>query len=193
MRDNDEIQIRSYRVVFDFERRLHRIDRWRLPLPYGLPLRGLAYAVVALAAVLFCSGLPLVGAMLGVLPTPARLVLLPVAAAYALTRCNLDGRPAHRTGLAVLRMYLTAGRSTPGRRIPAAGTVVRFDAVTIAPDARGASLRPGTVRGQAVAWLRFPAELVRSGRRLRVQPTGGTSLDPGVRIAFDASRRLVIR
>jgi len=41
MADQQTLQIRSFRVVFDLERRLHKIDRWRIPLPYGVPVRGL--------------------------------------------------------------------------------------------------------------------------------------------------------
>ena len=31
--------IRSYRVCFSLERRIYKIDRWRLPVPWGVPLR----------------------------------------------------------------------------------------------------------------------------------------------------------
>ena len=48
MSDN-KITLRSYRLAFELERRLHRIDRFRIPVPYGIPLAALAYAV-ALAA-----------------------------------------------------------------------------------------------------------------------------------------------
>ncbi len=45
--DDDEERSRSAATgsCFDLERRLHKIDRWRVPLPYGLPLRSLGYFV----------------------------------------------------------------------------------------------------------------------------------------------------
>ena len=46
-REESDIQLRSFRVCFQLERRLHRIDRFRLPFPYGLPLRGLGYVLEA--------------------------------------------------------------------------------------------------------------------------------------------------
>src|SRR5262249_27722777 len=42
----DALVITSYRTVFRYERRLYRIDRWRLPAPAGVPLRSLLYAPV---------------------------------------------------------------------------------------------------------------------------------------------------
>src|SRR3954447_3178515 len=93
--DDGSLQIRSYRVVFDLERRIHHIDRFRVPLPYGLPLRSVAYAVVGLVAVLLMRQLPGIGELLRLFPVPAQLVLLPGAFSVALTRLRLDGRSAH--------------------------------------------------------------------------------------------------
>lgn len=103
---DDSLQIRSFRVVFDLERRIHRIDRFKVPLPYGLPLRSLGYGLAALVAVLVVSGLPVFGEAIGALPAPLRFVLLPTAAAIALTRIRIDGRAAHAAGLAWLRFAL---------------------------------------------------------------------------------------
>ena len=59
---SEQITLRSYRLAFEVERRLHRIDRFRVPVPYGIPLRGIAYGVVALMAVLWCRAVPVLGA-----------------------------------------------------------------------------------------------------------------------------------
>ncbi|MFL5844341.1 MAG: hypothetical protein ACJ762_06575 [Solirubrobacteraceae bacterium] len=99
---DDGLQIRSFRVVFDLERRIHRIDRFRVPLPYGLPLRSAGYAMAGLLAVLLLAGLPVTGPVIGLLPAPARFVLLPAAVSYALTSVKLDGRSAHAAGMAWL-------------------------------------------------------------------------------------------
>jgi hypothetical protein len=49
------LEVRSFRVVFQLERRLHRIQHWKLPLPYGLPLRGLAYGALVCCVLPGCS------------------------------------------------------------------------------------------------------------------------------------------
>ena len=89
------IPIRSYRVCFDLERRIHQVDRWRIPVPYGIPLRGIAYAVTCLIGVVVVQGLPLIGTVLGALHPALRLVILPVGVAYAACQLRVDGRPAH--------------------------------------------------------------------------------------------------
>src|SRR6478736_5250399 len=101
--EDGPLQIRSFRVVFDLERRIHRIDRYRVPLPYGLPLRSIGYAAAAFVAVLVLGRLPAVGGMLGALPPPAHYVLLPVGASYGLTQLRMDGRSAHGAAAAWLR------------------------------------------------------------------------------------------
>src|SRR3954469_1524310 len=98
-----EIPIRSFGVVFDLERRIHKIDRFRVPLPYGLPLRSLGYAIVALVIVLVTSAVPLIGTLILGIPAPLRLVGLPIAAAYGLTGLQIDGRPPHVVGVTAVR------------------------------------------------------------------------------------------
>jgi hypothetical protein len=128
---SDEIlHIRSFRVVFDLERRIHRIDRFRVPLPYGLPLRSLGYAVAALVAILVASRLPVLGAVLKLLPTPARLVLAPVGLSYALTQLRLDGRSAHAAAGAWARYTLAPKLLVAFRRAPGHGQVA-FSPVTL--------------------------------------------------------------
>ena len=52
------IEIRSYRAVFDLERRIYRVDQLRLN-PGGIPVRGVVYFLAILAATLLASSLPL--------------------------------------------------------------------------------------------------------------------------------------
>jgi len=188
-----EIHIRSYRVVFDLERRLHRIDRWRLPLPYGLPIRSLAYAAITLVTVVIATRLPVLGSAVAVVPAPARLVLLPAAVALVLTRINVDGRTAHRTAAATIGFLLRPKRIAACRRAPAVGSAKRLNPICIAPDGRSSRLRRGIVHGAAVARLRYPVALDERRRSLHVKQTEARPLDQGVRIQFDATRRLVIR
>ena len=54
------MEIRSYRRVFDLERRIYRIDRMRLN-PGGVPVRGIVYFLVLLCGALMAARLPLIG------------------------------------------------------------------------------------------------------------------------------------
>lgn len=186
------IPIRSYRVCFELERRIHQIDRWRIPVPYGIPLRGISYAALALAAVLVVQGLPLVGALLGALHPALRLVILPVGVAYAACRIQVDGRPAHSAALAWLGYQLAPRRVAAFRALATPGPVTLSD-VSIAPDGSGSSYRPGIVRGPATVVLRYPVRAESRGRTLAITPAGGRAMWSGKRIALSAGQRLVVR
>jgi hypothetical protein len=98
-------EIRSYRRVFDLERRIYRIDRLRLN-PAGVPLRGLVYFLALLAATLMAGRLPLLGLLVGALPWYLRDIAMPCGAAALLTMVRVEGRPAHRAGITLLRYSL---------------------------------------------------------------------------------------
>lgn len=193
MSDPQQLEIRSYRVVFELDRRLHRIDRWRLPLPYGLPLRSVGYAVAALLGVLLASRLPLVGTLLTQLPAAVRLALLPCATAYALTSVQVDGRPAHDALAALLTWQLQPRVVTCWGRGVAPGRVVRFGDIAVAPDAGGTSLPRGTVTGPAVARIHYPTALRARARALVLRQAADAPLRDGFEIEVDRRRRLVIR
>ena len=53
-------EIRSYRRVFDLERRIYSVDRLRLN-PGGGPGRGVVYFLAILAAVMLVGRLPVLG------------------------------------------------------------------------------------------------------------------------------------
>lgn len=193
MSDPGEIHIRSFGVVFALDRRLHRIDRWRLPLPYGLPLRSIGYAAVAVIVVLVVGRLPVLGAVLGTLPVPVRLALLPAGIAYTLTSLKIDGRSAHEA-LFGLALWWSGPRVLAGwRRRAEVESSVRFRDLTVAPDGRGPQLRPGVVRGAVVASYRYPAEVAQQGRTLVVRQRDRRPLDEGFEVAFDGRHRMVIR
>ena len=189
MPDDATLPIRSYRQCFELERRIHRLDRWRLPMPYGMPVRGIVYFVVLGVAMLILGRLPLLGALAATLHPAVRLVAIPVSAAYVLTNLRVDGRAAHRVGAAWLRLRaepsrLVAFRAAPQRATHTLGTT------TIAPDERSPRLRPGVIEGRGRVVLRYPVDLRPRGRRLEVRQTGveprwrGTQVDllPGQRI-----------
>src|SRR4051794_28395532 len=140
-----EIPIRSFGVVFDLERRIHKIDRFRVPLPYGLPLRSLCYAIVALAIVLVTSAVPLIGKPIVGIPAPLRLVALPIAAAYALTGLQIDGLPPHVAGATAVRYALRPRRIAAWS--PTRVSVVRVDDITLVCDEHAPQLRLARLQG----------------------------------------------
>src|SRR4051794_19240483 len=73
--------IRSYRRVFEVERRIYRVDRWALPVPGGVPLRAVGYFVAALLAVIVAGSLPGIGALVARVSAPLRFVVAPLAVA----------------------------------------------------------------------------------------------------------------
>ena len=168
--------VRSYRAVLDdVERRIYRVDRWRLPAPGGVQVRAILYAILAALAVMAAAKLPIVGALLGLLPVGVRVLALPVVAGWALASCRVDGRAPHHA-LAGLVRYLARARTLSGIRPTAAcaAEVVPLGEVRIAPAGDEPAYRPGRVRGPARVVLRYPArvELEPRGRRLRVSGLG---------------------
>jgi hypothetical protein len=183
----ETLEVRSFRACFRLERRIFKIDRWRLPVPFGVPLRGIGYAVLSLLTVLILSRLP----MLGALHPALRLVVLPIGAAYALTRWEVDGRPAHASGRSWVRMRLLPPRIAAFRPAPSPGTVV-LGPVTVAPDERAARLRPAIIEGPATVLVRYPFRAEPRGRTLRVRPEAGPPQWRGKEIRLGEGQRVVI-
>lgn len=186
--------IRSYRAVFRIERRIHRIDRWQLPLPGGLPVRALVYAPIVYALLALAARLPVLGAALGALPDPVRYALLPLGLVWAALNVELDGRPVHRVAWslarwAVERRWLAGLRPCP----PPLGRVALTGTLTVRPDHRGSVYRPGTVRGPARALLRRPAALARARARVTLTPAPGGPQRRGQVLDVPAGAELVIR
>ncbi|HXB15259.1 MAG TPA: hypothetical protein VNV44_05900 [Solirubrobacteraceae bacterium] len=115
-------EIRSYRRVFDLERRVYTIDRMRLN-PAGVPVRGIVYLLVGAASFFLLARMPLLGAPLRVLPWFVRDVGAPAALAAALTVIRIDGRAFHhmaRSSIGYLtrpsRLVALGKRSSSGQR-----------------------------------------------------------------------------
>jgi hypothetical protein len=135
------IEIRSYRNVFDLERRIYRIDRLRLN-PAGVPLRGIAYFLATLAAMLIGQAIPLVGLLAHVLPWYLLEVGIPGALAALLTLIKVEGRPFHLAALALLR-YGSGPRELAGLR-PCARAERRWlpDELLLLADGSDSHMRP---------------------------------------------------
>ena len=190
-RHDGELEIRSFRLCFALERRLHRIDRFRLPLPYGLPLRGLGYGAAILLAVLVLGALPLTGGLLGLLDPVIRFGVLPIAGGYLLTELRVDGRSGHAVVLSWLRMRL-APRRVRAFRAHRPPRCFVLEPIAVAPDERGARLRRGLIEGRGRVFVRQPAQLSARGRTLRIQPRDGAPRRRGTQVDLRSGQRAVI-
>ncbi len=144
------MQIRSYRRVFDLERRIYSVDRMRLN-PSGVPVRGILYLLAAITAAILAARLPLLGAPVAALPWFARDVVVPAAVAGALTVVSVDGRAFHHTARSAL-VYLASPRRTIALRARSStGRVWRPGEILLLPDGADPRARrfrytgPGTV------------------------------------------------
>jgi hypothetical protein len=107
-------EIRSYRNVFDLERRIYRVDRLRLN-PGGVPLRGIVYFLAIFAVTLLAGRLPVVGVFARTLPWYVRELALPGAVSGLLTLIKIEGRSFHLSAVALLR-YAGGPRELAGLR-----------------------------------------------------------------------------
>ena len=173
MAAREHVAIRSYRAVLDdVERRIYRVDRWRLPAPGGVQVRAIVYTVAALAVVAVGSGLPVVGGLLGILPPSVRYLALPVAAGWGLASWRIDGRAPHHA-LAALGRFAARARTLSGiAPSPAVGSqLAPVASVQVAPSGDEAAYRAGRVDGPARVVLRYPARLEFEGAGRR-RPRG---------------------
>ena len=114
------MEIRSYRRVFDLERRVYSVDSLRLN-PGGVPVRGILYFASILCTVLLISRLPLLGRVVEFLPWYMRDLLLPGASATLLGMIRVEGRTFHLAALALVRCWLGPRLLHGLHRCPAVG------------------------------------------------------------------------
>lgn len=166
------MEIRSFRVVFALERRIHRVDRFRIPLPYGLPVRAAVYALVALVLVVLAGRLPAVGELIRLLPAPLRFVGLPVGTGFVLSRVRVDGRPAHRFLVSYARHRCAARHTSAFRIVDPPGRAIRFsEPIAFVADWRRV-VGPARLRVTEAAEL----ERRRGGAQLVVRPAAARTL-----------------
>jgi hypothetical protein len=164
------IEIRSYRAVFDLERRIYRVDQLRLN-PGGIPVRGVVYFIVILLATLIAGGLPLVGAAIGALPWYLRDLALPIASATVLSVIRIEGRPFHLAAYALLR-YRAGSRQLAGVR-PCGATDARWrpEEILMLPDGSDGGMRRLRYTGPGAVLITTAHERIE-----RRGPLGGTRL-----------------
>jgi hypothetical protein len=155
------IEIRSYRAVFDLERRIYRVDQLRLN-PGGIPVRGVVYFLAILVATLVAGSLPLVGAAIGALPWYLRDLALPLASATVLSVIRIEGRPFHQSAYALLR-YGAGARHLAGVR-PCSGPGERWypQEILLLPDGSDAAMRRLSYTGPGAVLIATAHERVES-------------------------------
>lgn len=184
--------IRSFRVCFSVERRIHKLDRWRIPVPYGVPVRGIVYFAAAALVMLVLGALPVFGELFAGMNMLTRLAIVPGAIAFVLYRLSLDGRPSHAVAAAWLRMQMGPRRMSAFQRLDEPAEV-RLGTLMLAPDERAARMRAGVVRGPAEVVLRYPTERQARGDRMNVRQFGAEPLWRGTRVTLKAGQEVVCR
>jgi hypothetical protein len=168
---DEPLRIRSYRQVFRIDRRIYRVDRWTIPVPGGVPLRGIFYFVAALAALVALGAVPLIGALVGGLSAPLRYVVLPLGVAVMGLQAAPDGRLAHRFAWDWLRLRLRRRRRSAGRPLPLDGEPLSWAAeLPHRADEHSPGLRRARVRGPATVYFRDLVDVGRRRRRLVARP-----------------------
>jgi hypothetical protein len=169
------MEIRSYRAVFDLERRIYRIDRLRLN-PGGVPVRGVVYFLALLATVLVVGRVPLLRTLTGAAPWYLADLALPGASAALLTVIRIEGRPFHLAAQALVRYRvqprrsagLHAGWDWPDGRVGARWWPQEILMLPDGSDARMRGLRytgPGAVLVTVAHVCQGRRQRRRSGRR----------------------------
>ena len=185
--------VRSYRRVFRVDRRIYRVDRWALPVPGGVPLRGIGYFALALGLVLVLGRLPGIGELVSVLSAPLRYVIVPLAVAVLGLQAAPDGRVAHRFAADWLRLRLRGRRRSAGRRVPLDGERITFGG-TLATvwDERAPELHRARMRGPArVTFNRAVYLRHRPGGRLLAEGRSDGAADGAV--VLGAGQELEVR
>jgi len=144
MSQTGPVSVRSYRRVFDLERRLHH----RHAPPGGIPLRALAYAAVAASGALVAGALPPLSLVAVAGPLRAGIA---GTVGFALSIARPQGRLVHHCAAAILG-HLAGPRALVALRAAGGGLPYRFEptAVLLIPDGSEPRLRALRYRGPGV-------------------------------------------
>lgn len=165
------MEIRSYRSVFDLERRIYSIDRLRLN-PGGVPVRGVVYLSALLGCLLLARRLPVLGALTRSAPWYLLDLALPALLATVLASLRIEGRNFHQAARAIARHRL-APRRLSGLKGPCSvGRVWYPPDILALPDGSDASPRRLRYRGPGAALI------AHEHRREGVPESDGRGLRP---------------
>jgi hypothetical protein len=158
------VEIRSYRTVFELERRLYRIDRLRLP-PGGVPMRGVLYCLGLILLAVLASALPLLRSMATAVPWYLRDLAAPVAGAATLALLRIEGRPFHLAARSLVAHRVGPRWWRSLRPTGPPGSAWRPPALLMLPDGSEGRWRPFVFRG--------PGAVMVSGGHRCGEPRGG--------------------
>jgi hypothetical protein len=184
------MEIRSYRRVFQLERRIYRIDRLRLN-PGGVPVHGIVYFAGIFAVMLLAGAVPLLGILIGALPWYLRDLVLPGVGAMVLSVIRVEGRPFHLAAQSVLRLGLGPRRLAGIGRRAAVDRPWRPSDVLMLPDGSDGSLRRMRYTGPGAVLVAVEHE--RSGRAIE-QGTRGlakSGLRPALVVTASPAARVL--
>jgi hypothetical protein len=188
------LEVAGFHALFAIERRLHRVDRWRLPVPYGIPLRSLLYAALSFAVLVLASHVLVLGAALAIIPGQLRLLVAPIIIAGLLTANRPDGRCAHRHLIACIGHRLTPRRMSAFRAVPAVGSAHHIaDEIVFAGDGSGPRYPRAQIVGPARVLLRYPARAHQHGNVLQIAQAGGSPLRRSKELVVRCGQRVVMR
>jgi hypothetical protein len=154
--DSQPTVVRSYALVFKIERKLFRIDRWRLPLPGGLEVRAILYATTILLGMLIVSRLPGFGLLLGVLPAPLHWGLIPGGLTFVLLKLQIEGRAPHRVLASLTSWYFSEHLITASGKADRQRVHAPIDTIWIVPDWQAPRYRTAEITGPARVVCRYP-------------------------------------
>jgi hypothetical protein len=190
--DSGKVVIRSFRLVFDRGyRRLFKIDRYRLPFAYGLPILGIVYAALVALALVVAAKLPVAGPALAALPPPIHWVAIPGGLSMVMLHWRPDGLKPHAALWAWLEAAFTVRDLSCWQPAERDADALELGEIACAPDGREGRYRPGRVSGPAEVLLRYPARGWQRGRRLHVEQTSDQPLYVGTQVTLRAGEQLV--
>src|SRR3954449_3590733 len=192
MEDSGKVVIRSFRLVFDRGyRRLFKIDRYRLPFAYGLPILGIFSAAPVALALVLVGKLPVAGPALAALPPPIHWVAIPVGLSMVMLHWRPDGLKPHTALLAWIDAALIVRELSCWQPAERDADTLDLGEVVCAPDGREPRYRSGLVRGPARVLLRYPARGWQRGRRLHVEQTSDEPLYVGTQVTLRDGEELI--
>ncbi len=163
------IEIRSFRRVFDLERRIYAIDGMRLN-PSGVPVRGVVYLIGSIGLAALLGAVPVLGAAISLTPWWLRDVALPAGLAAVLAMIRVDGRTFHVAARAHLKLAFSSRLVCAMSRSARTGRIWRPPPLVLIPDGSDAQPRALRFTGPGAVLVRAPLALRRGrgGRTLHL-------------------------
>jgi hypothetical protein len=194
------IEIRSFRRVFDLERRVYSVDRFRLN-PAGVPVRGIVYVLVALLTATVAAKLPLIGPLLGLFPWYLRDVGGPAVIAALMAVIRVDGRSFHLAARDGIGWSLAPRRITGLSMSSPTGRRWYPPELIVLPDGSDHSMKRLRFTGPGAVLVLVAHRLAGAGehgarlpgrRTVRLVHEGGPCPDRGTVIALARGGRLEV-